>query len=65
MLFRKLITEEVFNGSQKTDYTANGTQKNYPPYVSWKFKDPTLFEGDYIYIRASSLYYTEAEALAN
>jgi hypothetical protein len=23
-----------------------------------------LFEGDYIYIRASSLYYTEAEALA-
>ncbi len=23
-----------------------------------------MFEGDYIYIRASSLYYTEAEALA-
>lgn len=56
--------KKVFNGSQRADYNFNGTEKSYPPYVSWKFKDPTLFEGDYIYIRASSLYYTEAEALA-
>lgn len=56
--------KKVFNGSQNATYTFNGKTKNYPPYVSWKFKDPTLFEGDYIYIRASSLYYIQAEALA-
>ncbi|UKB82460.1 RagB/SusD family nutrient uptake outer membrane protein [Chryseobacterium sp. MEBOG06] len=56
--------KKVFNGSQNAQYTFNAKTKNYPPYVSWKFKDPTLFEGDYIYIRASSLYYIEAEALA-
>lgn len=56
--------KKVFNGSQNAQYTFNAKTKNYPPYVSWKFKDPTLFEGDYIYIRASSLYYLEAEALA-
>lgn len=56
--------KKVFNGSQAATYTFNGKTKNYPPYVSWKFKDPTLFEGDYIYIRASSLYYVQAEALA-
>ncbi|WP_077418633.1 RagB/SusD family nutrient uptake outer membrane protein [Chryseobacterium sp. JV274] len=56
--------KKVFNGSQAAAYTFNGKTKNYPPYVSWKFKDPTLFEGDYIYIRASSLYYVQAEALA-
>ncbi|NIF06592.1 RagB/SusD family nutrient uptake outer membrane protein [Chryseobacterium sp. Tr-659] len=56
--------KKVFNGSQSAQYTFNGKTKNYPAYVSWKFKDPSLFEGDYIYIRASSLYYTEAEALA-
>ncbi|MDR4892598.1 MULTISPECIES: RagB/SusD family nutrient uptake outer membrane protein [unclassified Chryseobacterium] len=56
--------KKVFNGSQSAPYTFNGKTKNYPPYVSWKFKDPTLFEGDYIYIRASSLYYIQAEALA-
>ncbi|PKF73963.1 RagB/SusD family nutrient uptake outer membrane protein [Chryseobacterium sp. PMSZPI] len=56
--------KKVFNGSQNAQYTFNGKTKNYPAYVSWKFKDPSLFEGDYIYIRASSLYYIEAEALA-
>lgn len=56
--------KKVFNGSQTAAYTFNGKKKNYPAYVNWKFKDPTLFEGDYIYIRASSLYYIEAEALA-
>lgn len=56
--------KKVFNGGQNAQYTFNAKTKNYPPYVSWKFKDPTLFEGDYIYIRASSLYYIEAEALA-
>ncbi|WP_312296667.1 RagB/SusD family nutrient uptake outer membrane protein [Chryseobacterium sp.] len=56
--------KKVFNGSQSAQYTFNGKTKNYPAYVSWKFKDPSLFEGDYIYIRASSLYYIEAEALA-
>ncbi len=56
--------KKVFNGSQPAKYTFNGKTKNYPAYVSWKFKDPSMFEGDYIYIRASSLYYTEAEALA-
>lgn len=56
--------KKLFNGSQPTKYTFNGKTKNYPAYVSWKFKDPSMFEGDYIYIRASSLYYIEAEALA-
>ena len=56
--------KKVFNGSQGAKYTFNGKTKNYPAYVSWKFKDPSLFEGDYIYIRASSLYYVQAEALA-
>ncbi|HCN51692.1 MAG TPA: RagB/SusD family nutrient uptake outer membrane protein [Chryseobacterium sp.] len=56
--------KKVFNGSQNASYTFNGKTKNYPAYVSWKFKDLSLFEGDYIYIRASSLYYIEAEALA-
>lgn len=56
--------KKVFNGAQNATYTFNAKTKNYPPYVSWKFKDPSLFEGDYIYIRASSLYYIEAEALA-
>lgn len=56
--------KKVFNGSQAAAYTLNGKKKNYPAYVNWKFKDPTLFEGDYIYIRASSLYYIKEEALS-
>jgi hypothetical protein len=56
--------KKVFNGSPAAAYTFNGKKKNYPAYVNWKFKDSTFFEGDYIYIRASSLYYIEAEAFA-
>ncbi|WP_110830408.1 RagB/SusD family nutrient uptake outer membrane protein [Pedobacter nutrimenti] len=56
--------KKVFNGANSSPYSFNGTTKTYPPYVNWKFKDPSLFEGDYIYIRSSSLYYIEAEALA-
>lgn len=56
--------KKVFNGATESAYTFNGKTKTHPPYVSRKFKDVTFFEGDYIYIRASSLYYIEAEALA-
>lgn len=56
--------KKVFNGGQAATYTFNARTKNYPSYVSWKFKDPTLFEGDYIYLRASTLFFIEAEALA-
>ena len=56
--------KQVFNGATESTYTFNGKTKKHPPYVSRKFKDLTFFEGDYIYIRASSLYYIEAEALA-
>lgn len=33
-------------------------------YANVKFIDPTIREGDYIYMRAAELYYIEAEALA-
>ena len=56
--------KQVFNGAAASAYTFNGKTKTHPAYVSRKFKDLTFFEGDYIYIRASSLYYIEAEALA-
>lgn len=56
--------KKVFNGASESSYVFNGKTKKHPAYVSRKFKDTTFFEGDYIYIRASSLYYIEAEALA-
>lgn len=56
--------KKVFNGDSVSSYTFNGKTKSHPAYVSRKFKDATFFEGDYIYIRAASLYYIEAEALA-
>lgn len=59
--------KEVFNGSETKDYyyeAAKKLKRNIPPYANLKFKDPTLFEGDLLYIRASLLYFIEAEALA-
>ncbi|MGP2570821.1 RagB/SusD family nutrient uptake outer membrane protein [Ornithobacterium rhinotracheale] len=59
--------KEVFNGDSTIDYyyaAAGKLKKNIPPYANLKFKDPTLFQGDLLYIRASLLYFIEAEALA-
>lgn len=53
-----------FNGAVAAPYTYNGKTKTYPAYTNFKFKDPSFFEGDYIYLRSSLLYYIEAEALA-
>jgi hypothetical protein len=35
-----------------------------PPYSNLKFRDPTFFEGDYIYLRSSEMWLIEAEAKA-
>src|SRR5699024_4611117 len=37
----------------------------YPQYAHMKFRDPSFFEGDYIYMRADEFYLLEAEALAH
>ncbi|MEC5394224.1 RagB/SusD family nutrient uptake outer membrane protein [Bergeyella sp. RCAD1439] len=53
-----------FNGASSASYTFNDKTKTYPAYTNFKFKDPSFFEGDYIYLRSSLLYYIEAESLA-
>ncbi|MDO5614589.1 MAG: RagB/SusD family nutrient uptake outer membrane protein [Cruoricaptor ignavus] len=53
-----------FNGATAATYTFNEVSKEYPAYTNFKFKDPSFFEGHYIYFRASLFYYIEAEALA-
>lgn len=35
-----------------------------PAYANIKFRDPSFFEGDYVYLRAAEMYLIEAEALA-
>lgn len=68
----KNIDVRLYNSIPATDYrkkafvpvTGNPLYPTLPAYANTKFRDPTVDSGDYIYLRASSLYYIEAEALA-
>lgn len=37
---------------------------SFPAYTNLKFRDPSFFEGDYVYMRAGEMWLIEAEALA-
>ncbi|MDQ1804850.1 RagB/SusD family nutrient uptake outer membrane protein [Chryseobacterium sp. PTM-20240506] len=68
----KLIDKRLYDNISATDYrkkafVAPGGNPSYPAlpaYANLKFIDPTVTDGDYIYLRASEMYYIEAEALA-
>lgn len=69
----KLIDAELYSLISDTDIRkqafidpVNG-DPNYPQlpaYANIKFRDPSFFEGDYIYMRAAEAYLIEAEAYA-
>ena len=44
--------------------SANPNYPVLPSYANIKFRDPSFFEGDYIYLRAAEMYLIEAEANA-
>lgn len=69
----KNIDKRLYDKISATDYrkkafvspvTGDPTYPELPPYANVKFKDPTVSDADYIYLRASEMYYIEAEALA-
>ncbi|WP_281231952.1 RagB/SusD family nutrient uptake outer membrane protein [Flavobacterium gelatinilyticum] len=68
----KNIDKRLYNNISNTDYRkkafvgngGNSTYPSLPVYANIKFRDPTIDAGDYIYLRAASMYYIEAEALA-
>lgn len=68
----KNIDRNLYESISDTDYrkaafvapAGNPTYPVLPAYANTKFRDPTIDSGDYIYMRASALYYIEAEALA-
>ena len=68
----KNIDKNLYNNISDTDYrknafvapTGNATYPSLPAYANLKFIDPTITAGDYIYLRAASMYYIEAEAYA-
>ncbi len=53
------IRGKLYNDPAKT------IQPELPPYVNLKFKDIGSWTSDYIYMRASEMYFIEAEALAH
>lgn len=69
----KNIDKRLYDKISTTDYRKKafvspvGGDPAYPQlpaYANVKFKDPTVSDADYIYLRASEMYYIEAEALA-
>ncbi|WET48401.1 RagB/SusD family nutrient uptake outer membrane protein [Chryseobacterium indologenes] len=69
----KNIDKRLYDKISATDYrkkafvspvTGDPTYPELPAYANVKFKDPTVSDADYIYLRASEMYYIEAEALA-
>lgn len=59
------IRKSMFAGANATEFSVGSSTLEYGPYTSFKFRDLTSdrTQGDYIYLRASLLYYIEAEAL--
>ncbi|WP_294239914.1 RagB/SusD family nutrient uptake outer membrane protein [Chryseobacterium sp. sg2396] len=69
----KNIDKRLYDKISSTDYRKKafvspvGGDPSYPQlpaYANIKFIDPTVSDADYIYLRASEMYYIEAEALA-
>ncbi|MCJ8152526.1 RagB/SusD family nutrient uptake outer membrane protein [Chryseobacterium sp. SSA4.19] len=69
----KSIDKRLYNSIAATDYrkrafvspvSGDPTYPQLPAYANVKFIDPTVSDADYIYLRASEMYYIEAEALA-
>jgi len=69
----KNIDKRLYDKISSTDYrkkafvspvTGDPTYPQLPAYANVKFIDPTVSDADYIYMRASEMYYIEAEALA-
>ncbi|MCJ7934349.1 MAG: RagB/SusD family nutrient uptake outer membrane protein [Chryseobacterium sp.] len=65
----KSIDKRLYDKIPATDYrkaafAPPGGGSGLPAYANLKFIDPTVTDGDYIYMRASEMYYVEAEALA-
>ncbi|MBV7440911.1 RagB/SusD family nutrient uptake outer membrane protein [Weeksellaceae bacterium TAE3-ERU29] len=62
----KLMNKRLYEKISDTDYRkkAFADASSDVPYKSLKFKDPGGFEGDYIYMRISEMYFVSAEAKA-
>lgn len=69
----KNIDKRLYDKISATDYRKKAfvspvggdpAYPSLPAYANVKFKDPTVSDADYIYLRASEMYYIEAEALA-
>lgn len=59
-----LIPNTDFRRNAFVSPIGNSTYPSLPAYANLKFIDPTIDAGDYIYLRAASMYYIEAEAYA-
>ncbi|WP_312991623.1 RagB/SusD family nutrient uptake outer membrane protein [Chryseobacterium flavum] len=68
----KSIDKRLYDKISITDYrkkafispSGNPNYPQLPAYANIKYMDPTVTDADYIYLRASEMYYIEAEALA-
>lgn len=69
----KNIDKRLYDKISSTDYrkkafvspiNGDATYPQLPAYANIKFIDPTVSDADYIYMRASEMFYIEAEALA-
>src|SRR5699024_5255301 len=65
----RIIDPRLYNQIPDTDIRKEWflaeAEGPYPQYAHMKFRDPSFFEGDYIYMRADEFYLLEAEALAH
>jgi hypothetical protein len=63
-LYSKISDSDLRKQAYVHPVDGNPDYPALPPYANTKFRDPSFFEGDYIYMRSAEMYLIEAEALA-
>lgn len=63
-LYGQLSDSDIRKAAFVNPDTLNPDYPALPAYANIKFRDPSFFEGDYVYLRAAEMYLIEAEALA-
>ncbi len=63
-LYSMISDSDIRKGAFVDPVNGNETYPALPAYANIKFRDPSFFEGDYVYMRAAEMYLIEAEALA-
>ncbi len=63
-LYSQIPDSDIRKSAFVSPDSANPTYPQLPAYSNIKFRDPSFFEGDYIYLRVAEMYLIEAEAKA-